>query len=149
MITITKAQLEDMEKILQLQYAAYQSEAMLHNDFTIQPLTQKLEEAIEEFKKCIVLKALFNNEIIGSVRAYQKEKTVYIGKLMVHPSHQGEGLGRKLLCAIENEFPNMRYELYTACKSERNLHLYETSGYTRFREDTDKAGIRFAYFEKL
>jgi hypothetical protein len=38
-----------MEEILRLQYAAYRSEARIHNDFTIQPLIQTLEETIAEY----------------------------------------------------------------------------------------------------
>ena len=149
MINITKAQLNDLEDILQIQYAAYQSEAMLHNDFSIQPLTQTLDQVVEEYHKGVILKAEQDNKIIGSVRAYEKVNTVYIGKLMVHPDFQGNGVGKRLLSAIENEFPNMRFELFTACKSNRNLHLYETSGYKCFKEEINDAGIRFAYFEKL
>ena len=149
MIKIIKAQLEDLEEILQLQYATYQSEAMIHGDFTIQPLTQTIDQVIEEYHKSVFLKAVLNNRIIGSVRAYSKDNTAHIGKLMVHPEHQGKGLGKRLLAAIEKEFPYHRYELFTSCKSDRNLHLYEVSGYIRFREKTDQAGIRFVYLEKM
>ena len=148
-ITITKACLADMEEILQLQYAAYQSEARIHNDFTIQPLTQTLDETIEEYHKCVVLKAVLGGAIVGSVRAQVIGNTAYIGKLMALPDQQGKGLGKRLLAAIEAEFPNKRYELFTACKSNRNIHLYESSGYTRFREETNDAGIEFAYMEKV
>ena len=145
---ITRAEVSDMEEILKLQYAAYQSEALIHNDFTIQPLTQTLNETIAEYNKGIVLKAVQDNKIIGSVRAYAEGNTAYIGKLMVHPDHQGKGLGKRLLAAIEREFPHKRYELFTSCKSDRNLHLYEATGYMRFREETDDAGIAFVYLEK-
>lgn len=148
MIKILTAQLEDMETILQLQYAAYQSEALIHNDFSIQPLRQTLAESIAEYHQSIILKAVQGDEIIGSVRARTAGDTAYIGKLMVHPKHQGNGLGKRLLAAIESQFPNKRYELFTSCKSDRNLHLYENAGYTRFREETDHAGIRFVYLEK-
>jgi anthranilate phosphoribosyltransferase len=146
-LKITYADVSDMEKILKLQYAAYQSEALIHGDFTIQPLTQTLDESIAEYNKGIVLKAVLGNEIIGSVRAYVEGNTAYIGKLMVHPNHQGKGFGKQLIAAIEQEFPYKRYEIFTSCKSDRNLHIYETTGYTRFREET-VAGITFAYLEK-
>jgi len=148
MIDILDAKLEDMEAILRLQYAAYQSEAMLHNDFTIQPLRQTLDELIEEYGKCVMLKAVHGGEIVGSVRARADGDTVYIGKLMVQPGHQGKGLGQRLLAAMEEKLHRKRFELFTSCKSDRNLHLYEKSGYNRFREETDEAGIRFAYLEK-
>jgi GNAT superfamily N-acetyltransferase len=145
---IIPAEASDLEQILRLQHAAYQSEASIHNNFTIQPLTQTPAEILEEFGISLFLKAVLNNEIIGSVRAREENGTVTIGKLMVHPGHQGKGWGRRLLTAIEEAFPNKRYELFTSCKSGRNLQLYETAGYSRFREETDNAGIAFAYLEK-
>ncbi|MCL2196249.1 MAG: GNAT family N-acetyltransferase [Treponema sp.] len=148
MIKIEKAKPEDMKTILKIQYAAYQSEALLHNDFTIQPLTQTLEESIEEYHKSVVLKAVQAGEIIGSVRARAEGGTVYIGKMMVHPDHQGNGLGKRLLSATENEFPGKHFELYTAAKSFRNLHFYKTAGYTPLREVTDNSGIVFVFLGK-
>ena len=147
-IKIATAEPEDAEEILKVQYAAFQSEAMLHNDFTIQPLTQTLDELLAEFQTRLILKAVLNGRIVGSVRAYADGDTVYIGKLIVHPDHQGKGLGKRLLSTVESKLHRKRFELYTSAKSERNLHIYEKSGYTRFREETDEAGIRFVYLEK-
>jgi len=42
MPTITRANKADFPEILRLQYAAYQSEAEIYDDYTIQPLTQTL-----------------------------------------------------------------------------------------------------------
>ena len=146
---ILRAEAADMADILALQYVAYRSEALLHGDFTIQPLRQTLDEALAEFHRGVVLKAVKDGFIIGSVRAYASGSTVYIGKLMVHPDHQGKGLGKRLLTAVEREFPHKRYELFTSCKSDRNLHLYESTGYTCFRKEVDHAGIAFAFLEKM
>ena len=62
---IIQAQLEDLEAILLLQYTAYQSEAAIHNDYTIQPLRQTLDELIEEYHKSVILKAVLDDKIIG------------------------------------------------------------------------------------
>ena len=116
---IKKAQKEDLEKILELQYLAYQSEAKLFGNMDIPPLKQTIEEVYNEFQKGTILKALDDiGVIIGSVRAYQENGTVYIGKLMVHPKMQRKGIGRKLLIEIENEYPNKRYELFTSHYSQ-------------------------------
>lgn len=147
-LPIVRAQASDMEELLKLQYAAYQSEALIHGDFTIQPLTQTRDDLIEEYEKGVFLKMTMNGIMVGSVRAREENGTVYIGKLMVHPSYQGNGLGKRLLMAIERKFPNRRYELFTSAKSARNLHFYEAAGYTRLREETDAAGIGFVYLEK-
>lgn len=146
--TIEKALIEDMEEILRLQYIAYQSEALLYNERSIQPLTQTLEEAIEEFAFNIVLKAVSDGGIIGSIRAFEEQNTVHIGKLMVHPSYQNRGLGKLLLQMIEGEFPGKRFELFTGMKSEKNLALYEKCGYSRFKNRETKTGLTFVYLEK-
>lgn len=85
---IVKAKYKDLQDILNLQYLAYQSEAKLFGSKDIPPLKQTLDEVIEEFNNGIILKLTDENgTIIGSVRATEKNGTVYIGKLMVHPDH--------------------------------------------------------------
>jgi len=147
-IKICKSAEADAAEVLKLQYAAYQSEAELYNDFNIQPLTQTLDELVAEYKKGVVLKAVLDGEIIGSVRAYAEGGTVYISKLIVHPDHQGKGLGRRLLSNIERMLTEKRFELFTGAKSERNLRLYEKAGYKRFREETSESGPTLVYLEK-
>lgn len=101
---IMRADRNDLEEILKLQYLAYQSEAQLVNDFNIQSLTQTLEELMDEYEKGVIYKAVDDKEqIIGSVRGYVRDGTIHIGKLMVHPNFQGRGIGTSLLRHIENE----------------------------------------------
>jgi GNAT superfamily N-acetyltransferase len=147
-IRITRAAREDLAEILKLQYLAYQSEALIHNDISIQPLTQTLEETIDEYDRGVVLKAVIDGEIVGSIRAYTEGGTVFVGKLMAHPARQNKGLGRRLLRAIENEFPRGRFQLFTSWKSEKNLSLYAKCGYTRFKETQTDSGIIFVHLEK-
>ena len=100
---IVKAKYKDLQEILNLQYLAYQSEAELFGSKDIPPLKQTLDEVIEEFNNGIILKLTDENgTIIGSVRATEKNGTVYIGKLMVHPYHRCKGYGSKLLSEIES-----------------------------------------------
>ena len=149
MILIKKAQKEDLEKILELQYLAYQSEAKLFGNMDIPPLKQTIEELYNEFQKGTILKALDDiGVIIGSVRAYQENGTVYIGKLMVHPKMQRKGIGTKLLLEIEREYPNQRYELFTSTKSISNIRLYERLGYKIFKEETVSQELQFVYLQK-
>ena len=149
MILIEKAQKEDLKEILELQYLAYQSEAKLFEDMDIPPLKQTIEEVGEEFAKGTVLKVVDNSgDIIGSVRAYEENGTVYIGKLMVHPKMQKQGIGTQLLLAMENEFPNCRYELFTSTKSISNIRLYERLGYKIFKEEAVSEELQFVYLEK-
>jgi len=149
MITIKKAEKKDLKEILALQYLAYQSEAKLFGSMDIPPLKQTIEEVYDEYEKGTVLKAVDGaGTIIGSVRAYRENETVYIGKLMVHPSMQNQGLGTKLLLAMEQEYPNQRYELFTSTKSISNIRLYERLGYKIFKEEAVSEELQFVYLEK-
>ena len=145
---IIEAQEKDIEEILNLQYVAYQSEAIIYNNFSIQPLTQTMEKAIEEFHNSVILIAVMNGKIIGSVRAFEKQGTAYIGKLMVLPAYQNRGMGKRLLQAIESEFKGNRFELFTGEKSEKNLSLYAKSGYTQFKTEEAVSGLSLIYLEK-
>lgn len=146
---ITKASEEDLQEILDLQHLAYQSEAALFGRQDIQPLTETLDELIEEYKAGTVLKMVGENgKIIGSVRGKEADGTLYIGKLMVHPDHQRKGYGRRLVTAIEECCPGRRYELFTSTRSVNNIRLYESLGYKKFDERDEDGEIRFVYLEK-
>jgi ribosomal protein S18 acetylase RimI-like enzyme len=146
---IKAAAFKDSPEILELQKLAYLSEAELINDYSIQPLTQTLEDLQNEFDKSIVLKLINedSNEIIGSVRAYEENKHVYIGKLIVHPNYQNNGFGTNLLKAIETSFKNKTFELFTSSKSERNLYFYKKNGYKEYKREKISGNI-FVFMEK-
>ena len=133
MMIISLAQISDAPEILALQKLAYQSEAELYNDYNLPPLLQTLPELEGELADVVCLKAVKAGRIIGSVRAREQAGTCHIGRLIVHPASQGQGLGQKLMAAIEAEFPQaQRFELFTGSLSERNLHFYAQQGYERF-----------------
>lgn len=149
-IDIKIASAEDAKTILELQKLAYLSEAEIINDFKIPPLQQTLEEVIAEFDNHLFLKAMINGQIIGSVRVYEKQGTGYIGKLIVHPNFQNQGIGTLLLKKAEGQFPGIdRYELFTGQKSERNLYFYDKHGYTAFKEKKISEKLTLIFLEKL
>lgn len=149
MLTIEKANKADLKAILELQYLAYQSEARLFNDQDIPPLKQTLEDIESEFENGIVLKAIDENgNIVGSVRAFDDNGSAYIGKLMVQPDLQGNGIGTQLLSAIEREYPDHRYELFTSTRSIGNIRLYERLGYRIFKQVVVTDELQFVYMEK-
>lgn len=149
MVQIQRATLDDAAEILALQKLAYQSEAEIYNDFKIPPLQQNLEETIKEFSEQVVLKLCDGEKIIGSVRACAKEGTCYIGKVIVHPAYQGKGLGMQLIHSIESVFQDVkRFELFTGCRSERNLYFYQKLGYRIFDQRPASETHDLFYLEK-
>ena len=145
---IYKAGLEDLQEILQLQYLSYQSEAALFGSRDIPPLKQTLDEVIAEYENGIVLKMTDDDVIVGSIRAKERNGTVYIGKLMVHPDYRRNGYGTKLLTEIEKYFPDKRYELFTSTRSTDNIRLYQNLGYKMFDRKAITDELQFVYMEK-
>ena len=149
MCEIKKAEHSDLKEILQLQYLAYQSEADLFGSRDIPPLKQTIDEFVEEFNSGVILKMVDdNNTIIGSVRAQERDGTVYIGKLMVHLEYGHKGYGTKLLSEIEKCFPDKRYELFTSTRSIDNIRLYQKLGYTIFARKAVNDELELVYMEK-
>ena len=149
-IIIEKASIENAEEILSLQKIAYVSEAKIIDDFTIPPLHQTIEEIQSEFRNQTFLKVELDDVIIGSVRTFLEGKTCYIGKLIVHPKNQNNGIGKKLLQAAEKQFPDAeRYELFTGQKSKRNLYIYEKNGYQIFKNIKISEKLSMVFLEKI
>jgi ribosomal protein S18 acetylase RimI-like enzyme len=129
MLSITAAGPADAEAILTLQKLAYQSEARLYEDWSIPPLVQSLASLIAEFGDSLVLKALHSGRLVGSVRAKVAADTCHIGRLIVEPAFQGQGIGSRLLREAEGRHPGVvRFQLFTGSRSEANIRLYRRHG---------------------
>ncbi|MEJ2737951.1 MAG: GNAT family N-acetyltransferase, partial [Anaerolineae bacterium] len=88
--------------------------------------------------------------IVGSVRAYLQDGTCFVGRLIVHPSFQNQGIGTRLLGEIERAFDQAeRFELFTGHLSERNLYLYQKLGYRPYRNRTVSEALTLVHLEKL
>lgn len=154
MHTISSDSRQQLPEVLALQKEAYQSEATLCENPRFPPLTQTLPELGAEFDKGAVLVACTEaGEIIGSVRGFVENGTGYIGKLIVSPTYQGQGIGSALLSAIERKLEARRLELFTSAWSERNLGLYQRRGYRPFREtvvpsNADAPDLPLVFLEK-
>lgn len=149
-VNIYPADKSDLSEILQLQKQCYQSEAIIYNDDNIPPLQQDMDALEKEFAEQIILKAVAQDEIVGSVRAFFDGKTCFVGKLIVKTDFQNRGIGKLLLDAIETTFPTCkRFELFTGHKSLKNLYLYGKQGYKVFRKKIINNNMTMIYLEKL
>ena len=144
-----QARFEDAVSILELQKLAYRGEAAVYDDYSIAPLTQTLQNLRSEFDAKTFLKAVIGDRIVGSVRAYQINRTCYVERLVVHPDFQRRGVGTKLLNRIEELFPAAdRFELFTGHRSEDNIRLYSRLGYRIFKQEPVTERLTFVYMEK-
>lgn len=132
MVEIITAEPKDAKEILELQILAYQSEAKLYNDWSLPALTQTIESLQQELQDSIILKALIQRNIVGSVRSKVENGVCKIGRLVVRPDYQRQGIGTALLNCIETMQENIvGFELFTGSKSLSNIRLYERQGYVK------------------
>ncbi|GAA1149595.1 GNAT family N-acetyltransferase [Streptomyces javensis] len=152
-VTISAATADDAEQILKLQYLCYQAEAELYGDYSIEPLTQSLDDLRAELSEGCVLVAWLGAEVVGSVRGVVDDKgTAAIAKLIVHPRMQRHGLGGRLLAAIEERLSEeraaKRYRLFTGHRSEGNLRLYRRYGYAQVGTEEVNRRLSLVTLEK-
>jgi ribosomal protein S18 acetylase RimI-like enzyme len=126
----------DAGELLTLQRAAYITEAQLHRDPFLPPLTETLAEVREALadRDVTIIGVHEDGRLIGSIRVRRGPEDMHvahIARLAVAPDRQGEGIGTRLLAAAEVSVAEGVEELrlFTGEYSERNLRLYERLGY--------------------
>lgn len=140
----------DAGELFTMQRAAYVSEAAAHADFLLPPLTQTLAEVRADLAAPDVLTFGVRDagRLIGAVRLHRSGAAVELGRLMVVPDRQGEGLGTALLAFAETVFPDaVEIRLFTGDRSLSNIRLYERTGY-RETGRTPEAGYELIHFVK-
>lgn len=146
---LLQACVEDAAEILALQRLCFQSEAELCNNVNIPPLLQSLAELEQEIESCRVLKLVLENGIVASVRATMEADVCRIGRLIVHPRFQGQGLGTMLMARIESDFAAAScFEIFTGSRSIANLRLYQRLGYSETRRVDISANLTLVFLQK-
>ncbi len=146
---IEKANVEDSVAILAVQKLAFGSEARLYGGFQIPPLTETVEELKAKFATNLILKAVVDGRIVGSIRALTQDGTCRIGRVAVHPDFQKRGIATKLIREIERLAPPCeRFELYTGEKSFNTIRLYERLGYKKFKVEAPADNAKLVFLEK-
>ncbi|ROO84029.1 acetyltransferase (GNAT) family protein [Actinocorallia herbida] len=138
MIEISAAEVADAGEIITLQRAAYVSEAQLYGDPFLPPLVERQERVVALLDgPAVVLKAVEDGRLVGAVRTAVEGATCLVGRLVVAPDRQGQGIGTALLRAVEAEMRGLATSLvlFTGHLSEQNLRLYRRHGYTEFRRE--------------
>jgi len=149
-LTILQATGDDLPVILDIQKKAFLEVARVYHLKTLPPLEQTLENLRGEFENGTILKASFENTIVGSVRAHREIDTCHIGKLVVLPEYQNQGIGKALMHEIEVYYQDAvrRYELFTGSRDPRNRRLYDQLGYRPFKTEKINEELLFIYMQK-
>lgn len=150
-VVIMSAGPADAGEILTVQRAAYVGEAQLYGDPFIPPLVESLGQIRTQLAgDAVVLKAVFGGRIVGAVRAQFSDRTCLIGRLVVTPDQQGQGIGTRLMHAVEGEITGRADAcmLFTGHLSDGNLRLYRRLGFTETHRERVAAHLTLVHMRK-
>jgi ribosomal protein S18 acetylase RimI-like enzyme len=130
-LTIADAVPEDAGELMTLQRAAFVVEGRRYHDFDLPPLTETLDEVRTAVRTGLVLKALDGTRIVGAVRGEIDGETCRVGRLVVAPDRQGQGIASRLMTELEARMAGRvrRFELFTGARSAGTIRLYRRLGY--------------------
>lgn len=125
----------DAGEIMTLQRACWVQEQQANPGVEIPPLHEALADVQRWMTEWTVLVLRRGGRLIGAARGRAHGEVWDVGRLMIAPDLQGQGLGRFLLRAIEEIAPAevTSYELFTGAGSVDNIRMYKKAGYRLHR----------------
>lgn len=147
----------DAGEVLTVQRAAYVTEAQAHGDLALPALVQPLPDLVDELAAPAVLGLgcrTTAGRLVAAVRARVTSTPTAswaeIGRLVVVPDRQGQGLGTSLLTALEDHLPSdvAELRLFTGEYSTANLRLYRRLGYVETGRRPTPAGYHLVDLAK-
>ena len=130
-LTVGLARGSDLAEVLVLQRCCWVQEALANDTLDLAPLHETLDELRASTAEWHLWCVRRQGRLVAAVRARAQGSTWVIGRLMVAPDYVGRGIGSWLLQYAEQLAPagTTHFALFTGQGSERNIGLYERSGY--------------------
>ena len=146
---IADARPQDAPAILEVQQLAFAPAALRYGDDRLPPLVETADEIASDIRTQVVLIAVQDARLVGSVRGTERDGCVYVGRLVVHPSFQRQGIARALMLEIEARFGGHRcFELFTGNLNEPGIGLYRQLGYVETERRPVSSALELVYMRK-
>ena len=132
----------DAGEVLTLQRACWLQEQQANPDAWVPALHESLDDVRAWLSEWTAFTMRRHGRLIGGARGRLVGEVWELGRIMVAPDLQGQGLGRVLLEAIEAAAPSAAtsYALFTGAGSADNLRMYKRAGYRLRGKDPEVPG---------
>jgi len=133
-ISLKKANIDDFEKIHQMQALGFQALLDEYQDYGTNPGAEALEQIQMRFDYSQIdhYFIMLQDEEIGYIRINSRvdESTCRLSQMFILPKHQGRGYAQQAIAQVELLYPQAKCWILDTIKQESKLcHLYEKMGY--------------------
>lgn len=85
-ITFEKANLDDSEKLLEIQKESFQEALLLYKDYETNPAFESIKKITYKIQNHKYYKIIADGNIVGGIHIYKKgENHYYLNRIFVHP----------------------------------------------------------------
>ncbi|WP_411766229.1 GNAT family N-acetyltransferase [Winogradskyella sp. A3E31] len=125
----------------------YPTKAAFQNDVAKKELYVTIEN--NQIVGCVVISTFMDEEYIPIKWLTPNNNNIYIHRLAIHPSCQGQGKAQELMTFAENfakqeGFTSVRLDTFS--KNERNQRFYEQRGYKKLGNIYFPKQSEFAFY---
>jgi GNAT superfamily N-acetyltransferase len=132
-ITLTRASLEDAERLHRMQVESFMPLLQKYQDFETNPASEPLGKVADRLKQPFTDYYLirYGPETVGGIRIVKMGKQRYrVSPVFVLPEYQGKGIAQQVFRLVEDIYRDaLVWELETIQQEAGNCHLYEKVGY--------------------
>ena len=135
----------DVGELYTLQLCCWVQEQHANPGVRIPALHESLEDMRRSLEEWTWLVLRRGGRLVAAARGRVEDDTWDVGRLMVAPDLQGQGLGRFMLAEIEAVAPPAvtAFTLFTGAQSLGNIRMYKRAGY-RLRGEGPPGAVRLA-----
>lgn len=153
-ISLYKAELQDVEILYELQVQAFMPLLEKYQDYETSPANETLDRTITRiyqlFTDYYIIKSL--EVAVGGIRIVKMaNKTYRVNPIFILPEHKGKGIAQKVFAMIEQIYDDAKsWEAEIILQEEGTCHLFEKLGYKRTgKTKTINDIMTIVHYEKL
>ncbi len=153
-VTLSRANMDDVEELHAMQVRAFKELLEKYQDFDTNPGNESVEKVGARLQQDFTFfyYICIGQQKVGAVRVVdQKEsgKNKRISPIFILPEFQGKGIAQEAIRLCEEAHGSENWELDTILEESRNCYLYEKMGYRRTgRTEVINERLTLVFYEK-